>query len=221
MPARASTHHEASHALTEVGPSATSARASAHSRDASAEPRLSPTRTRATWKPRVGNEDVDLFACARCGQVYVGLGSTAAGVETDKWRSVIMQPPYAGSPCPTCCGEAAAPVAFAPVQPADVGYAVNFLGGMDANRLVLSWTIGAPKPQLIVVKTFTGILQRSLSPHEIAQRSAVFPLADEDAYCYCDLDPCEHCVASCKRGFAVYVVCEDGSALRLPCGKWQ
>ena len=192
---------------------------STYPQDVSAGARLSPTRTRATWKPRIGDEDVPLFTCATCGRTYVGLGSAPAQIMTDQWRSVIMQPPYAQVGQPTCCGQPVQPTTLRSTRATAVGYTIDFLGGMDNNRLVLSWTAEASEPRCIVVKTLTGIMQRLLSPCETAQRHAVFALADEDAYCYCDLDPCEHCVANCKRGFVIYALCEDGESLRLTCGR--
>ncbi len=193
-------------------------RATSSSR-ACAPPRLSPTRTRATWKPRVDEADVALYRCPRCESLLMGLGSAAAQVETDLWRSAIMRAPYgeasggAHARCPRCGGSPVQPMAFRSACAADEGFSFAFTGGIDANRLTLSWEDAENGPALVVLKTFTG-LQTRPRPRGGA---ATFPLADEDAYCYCDLDPCEQCVARCKRGFKLYVVRADGEALRFAC----
>lgn len=175
---------------------------------------LSPTRTRATWKPRVDEADVPVYRCARCGRVLVALGAAAASVETDLWRSTIVRSPYAEPACASCASrppDVLQPVTFRAARAADEGFSYAFTGGMDANRLTLSWDGAAPA--LVVLKTFTGLQLHPL-PHGGA---TTFPLADEDAYCYCDLDPCEQCVARCKRGFRLYVLRADGAGLRFLC----
>lgn len=186
---------------------------------ACAPQRLSPTRTRATWKPRVDEADVPVYRCARCGRVLVAVGAAAASVDTDLWRSTIVRSPYAEPACASCVSCASCspdllqPVAFRAACAADEGFSYAFTGGMDANRLTLSWAPETPAPTLAVLKTFTG-LQVADAPRG---RAVTFFLADEDAYCYCDLDPCEWCVARCKRGFKLYVLRADGAGLRFLC----
>lgn len=178
-----------------------------------ASARLSPTRTRATWKPRVDEADVPVYRCARCGRIFVGLGSEAADVETDLWRSTIVRSPYAEQSCSACASSSLAPVTFRAASAAEEGLSYAFSGGMDANRLTLSWNSEEAAPVLAVLKTFTG-LQVAHAPRG---RKTTFYLADEDAYCYCDLDPCEWCVARCKRGFKLYVLRTDGEGMRFLC----
>lgn len=163
--------------------------------------------------------DIALYRCPRCGSLLMGLGSAAARVDVDLWRSVIVRAPYGEdgggvhAACARCGDGPVQPVAFRSACAADEGFSFAFTGGMDANRLTLAWEDGAGDPALVVLKTFTG-LQARPRPRGGA---AVFPLADEDAYCYCDLDPCEQCVARCKRGFKLYVVRADGEGLRFAC----
>lgn len=175
--------------------------------------RLSPTRTRATWKPRVDETDVPVYRCARCGRVLVALGAAAASVDTDLWRSTIVRSPYAEPACASCSPDILQPVTFRAACSADEGFSYVFTGGMDANRLTLSWEPETPAPALAVLKTFTGLQVTDAA----RDRAFTFFLADEDAYCYCDLDPCEQCVARCKRGFRLYVLRADGVGLRFLC----
>lgn len=148
----------------------------------------------------------------------MGLGSSAPQVDTDLWRSAIVRSPYGAidashNECPSCGSAGMQLVAFRDACAADEGFSYVFTGGMNANLLTLSWSNETPDPVFIVLKTFTG-LQTRPRPRG---RSVAFPLADEDAYCYCDLDPCEWCVARCKRGFKLYVACSDGKGLRFSC----
>ncbi len=148
----------------------------------------------------------------------MGLGNSAPQIDTDLWRSAIVRSPYGAidashGECPSCGSAGMQLVAFRDACAADEGFSYVFTGGMDANLLTLSWSNETPDPVFIVLKTFTG-LQTRPRPRG---RSVAFPLADEDAYCYCDLDPCEWCVARCKRGFKLYVACSDGKGLRFSC----
>lgn len=157
-----------------------------------------------------------VYRCARCGRILVALGAAAASVDADLWRSAIVRSPYAAPACASCAScspDVLQPVAFRPACAADEGFSYAFTGGMDANKLTLSWEPDAPAPALAVLKTFTG-LQTAVAPRG---RALTFFLADEDAYCYCDLDPCEWCVARCKRGFKLYVLRADGTGLRFLC----
>ena len=155
-----------------------------------------------------------VYRCARCGRVLVAVGAAAASVDTGLWRSTIVRSPYAAPACASCSPDLLQPVAFRAACAADEGFSYAFTGGMDANRLTLSWTPETPAPALAVLKTFTG-LQVADAPRG---RAVTFFLADEDAYCYCDLDPCEWCVARCKRGFRLYELRADGACLRFLCG---
>ena len=44
----------------------------------------------------------------------------------------------------------------------------------------------------------------------------VFGLAGEDAYAYCDKDPCVECTFRCKRGFGLYYYFEELGVVYLP-----
>lgn len=44
---------------------------------------------------------------------------------------------------------------------------------------------------------------------------AVFALAEEDSYVYCDREVCQVCKFNCKRGFAVFAYCNQHGLWRL------
>jgi hypothetical protein len=78
-------------------------------------------------------------------------------------------------------------------------------------------------PEWIYLKTFTGgylkyVMEGKHSP-------MVFALADTDAFCYCDEDPCLECVFRCKRGFIIYVYDRQTGLVAVPLDKmnaqWQ
>ena len=54
----------------------------------------------------------------------------------------------------------------------------------------------------LYLKTFTGGYMKYIGPGK--RSPCVFALADEDAFSYCDEDPCLECTFWCKRGFVVY-----------------
>ncbi|MCL5457334.1 hypothetical protein M3M33_01475 [Loigolactobacillus coryniformis] len=54
----------------------------------------------------------------------------------------------------------------------------------------------------VCLLTFTGFQFKYVSNN--SKQKLLFALADEDAYCYCDKNPCEECRFKCKNGFAVY-----------------
>lgn len=57
----------------------------------------------------------------------------------------------------------------------------------------------------IYLYTFQGGQIKYLKPS--MQPSAIFALADDDAYVYCDSEVCEECFFKCKRGFTIFAYC--------------
>lgn len=190
---------------------------------------LSPTRTKSTWKPRV--EEGDLGFLPYDGGVALWLGDRAACLKKDNWRSPIFSLP--------CCdalpvladqedegtnGEGfAEPIEprrleKAPVDsPAQLRYRLT--GGFDSAALEVYWETGegTAVPQWVALKSYTGIQVKYPTPGK--RPPLVFALADEDAYCYCDLDPCQECVANCKRGFILYAYYGEGDLVQLFVGR--
>ena len=96
----------------------------------------------------------------------------------------------------------------------DITYQIT--GGYNDNAVRVSWKMKpyGRHPEWIYLKTFTGgylkyVMEGKHSP-------MVFALADTDAFCYCDEDPCLECVFRCKRGFIIYVYDRQTGLVAVP-----
>ena len=59
---------------------------------------FSPTRTHATWKPRVTAAHVPFFRCKTCGHVFAALDHGGEiTLRNDGERSLIKEPPYSNA----------------------------------------------------------------------------------------------------------------------------
>lgn len=59
----------------------------------------------------------------------------------------------------------------------------------------------------VCLLTFTGFQFKYV--YKNSKNKLLFALADEDAYCYCDSDPCAECRFKCKNGFSVFAYWRD------------
>lgn len=164
--------------------------------EASEKYRFGPLRSRATRKPFVTCPSVDFFRCKKCGAVL----SSYTGVLTS---------------LPICCGTSLERLEFlTPDKNLDLSYTV--IGGLNENAIKVSWNNchNLPHPEWIYLRSFTGgqikYLQKNRRP------PVLFALADEDAYAYCDKDPCGECTFRCKRGFELYFYYPELGLFRLP-----
>ena len=84
----------------------------------------------------------------------------------------------------------------------------DVVGGFDQNALRVFWKVREDgcEPRWIALKTFTGMQLKYVLPGK--RPPLVFALGDEDAYAYCDEDPCVSCTFHCKRGFELYAYVE-------------
>lgn len=88
-------------------------------------------------------------------------------------------------------------------------------GGFESNSL--SVTVGQPAHPMTLqhhiawmyLHTFQGGQLKFMVPGE--ESTAMFALADKDAYVYCDRAVCKgrDCKFNCKRGFCVWVYCNQ------------
>ncbi len=169
----------------------------------------SPTRTHATWKPRIAVDDVPLFCCPTCGAVYVGASNGSRLHYTGSGRTLLGQPPYQGMKAPICA-ECGAPMKrLVPIDahelPEGITVDFQFCGGFNSNCVKVSWHIAdRNRYQLewVLLKTFTGTQLKYV--HEKKYSPLTFAFADEDAYCYCNSDPCKECTFRCKSGMCAY-----------------
>lgn len=159
-----------------------------------AERRVGPCRYLAASKPRKTRPDVNFYRCRRCGRLLAG------------W-------PAPGGGDLQCCGETMerlepVPAAELP-EPRQLNYEI--LGGPNENAVRAVWT--GPPPDWLYLETFRGGQYLEPGPRD---RRAVFALAGEDAYAYCDKDPCEECGFRCKNGFVLYGWWPDTGLTALP-----
>ena len=89
-------------------------------------------------------------------------------------------------------------------------------GSQNENAIKAYWECDDPeeKPLWVWLRTFTGGQLKYLSPKK--RSPLLFGLADEDAYAYCDKDPCVECTFRCKRGFELFYYFPKRGVLRLP-----
>lgn len=92
----------------------------------------------------------------------------------------------------------------------------DIVGGFARNAVRVFWEAKDEdhSPRWIGLQTLTGMQLKWVSSRK--HSSAVFALAGEDAYSYCDKDPCETCPFRCKRGFTVFALLENERLIALP-----
>lgn len=181
---------------------------------------FSPTRTHATWKPRVTSAHVPYYRCSECGAVVQGIdGSVDNSMTNDGERSLIFEPSYAHIDYSlSCCGKPMEKLtALSAAEVAD-RFKINYqiMGGMNNNCVKIDWRSidSSCKPRWFALKTFTGIMTKYVQPKKWPP--IVFALADEDAFAYCDKDPCVECTFRCKRGMEIYTYVDNIGLVVLP-----
>lgn len=178
-----------------------------------AERTYSITRTRATWKPRVTEDDLPFFQCSSCGRVHLGLTGSLPGVFSGGLRNPLAEPPYARDLQDEdgCCAKDLPRMPFVELENLPKGLKLDYriLGGFNNNAIECSWEVSNERfaVRWAALKTFTGSQMKYVLPKK--RSPLLFALADEDAYVYCDESPCLECTFMCKRGFVLYVGIED------------
>lgn len=179
----------------------------------------SATRTKATWKPRVIDVDPPLFRCAACGAVFLGVAGNRPASFSGTGRTLVGEPPYAHlDAASSCCGRPMERLRAVDAEELPPGIELDYaiVGGYNNNAVKLSWRIEREGCSLswAALKTFTGVQLSYVMPKK--RSPLVFALADEDAYAYCDEDPCLECIFMCKRGFVFLAYVEGFGLVRLP-----
>ena len=184
------------------------------------EREFSATRSKAAWKPRVTESDVPFFRCPTCGQVYQGV-TTGAEIElSGEGTSKVVELPYQNMAAPHCssCQTDMERIPLVDVEdlPEGVKLDFQFRGGFNANCVKVKWSIKMGLPytlEWVALKTFTGTQLKYVTPKKYSPLT--FAFADEDAYCYCDSDPCEECMFRCKYGMAAYAFLNGIGLVRM------
>lgn len=162
-----------------------------------------PLRSRAARKPWPECPDIAIYRCNRCGKLYQGLGYDMPAQE------------------PVCCDafmEWLKPLQVGNVLP-EINVDYKIVGGFNQSAVQVFWETKQPedKPEWVLLKTFTGSYIKYVTSGK--RPPMVFPLADEDAYVYCDRSTCQECVFRCKRGFIIYLYTKTRGLLEVPLEK--
>lgn len=168
-----------------------------------------PRRSRATRKPSVYCPETTFYRCRLCGRMVQRLDWGGEGDDL------------------TCCAAPMERLAFCPPEKLPDGVTLDYriVGGYNDNTVELFWTSARPEVHLewAYLRTFTGGCLKY--PPKGKRPPMIFPLADEDAYAYCDQTPCLECVFRCKRGFILYVALSGVGVVELPIDRmnpyWQ
>lgn len=167
------------------------------------EQEFGPRRSRTARKPWPECPDIVIYRCSHCGRLYQGLGY--AGAEQEQ----------------LCC---TAPLKqLQPLQPEDLWPEISvdykIVGGFNQSAVQVFWATKQPadKPEWVLLQTFTGGYLKYVTAGK--QPPLVFPLADEDAYVYCDRNICRECIFRCKRGFSIYLYIKTKGLVVVPLEK--
>lgn len=155
-------------------------------------------RHRAIKKPAVECPPIRFFRCRKCGNLFSSMSVLGDGS------------------LPVCCNEAMEELIPKPADTfEDIKLSYRIFGSLNENAIKATWECEDwnEKPVWIWLRTFTGGQLKYVS--ERKRSPLLFGLADEDAYAYCDKDPCVECTFRCKRGFGLYYYFEKRGLLYL------
>lgn len=182
----------------------------------------SPTRTKASWKPRIAEGDPGFFSVD--GVTVMPLGGAEAVSFLEPGRAPLAQLPYQAC---AMLGEPlsaeAQPLLNLDALPEGAALTYRIVGGYDANAVEVRWTLpphatGPTGESLqlswVMLRTFTGLQVKYPLPGK--RPPLVFALADEDAYVYCDEPQCRECTFRCKQGFTLYAAIAGLGIVRVP-----
>ncbi|MGJ7920041.1 hypothetical protein [Neobacillus sp. LXY-4] len=167
------------------------------------EKEFGPLRSRASRKPWPECPDIVIYSCYHCNRLYQGLAYEVPQQE------------------PVCCDvsmERLKPLSLDEVLP-EINVDYQIVGGHNQNAVQVFWetTLPSDNPEWVLLKTFSGGYMKYVTSKK--RPPMVFPLADEDAYVYCDESPCLQCVFRCKRGFIIYVYIKSRGLIMVPLEK--
>jgi len=152
--------------------------------------RIGPCRYLAASKPLIQRPPVSFYHCPICGTVLKGTFPDGKVCEI------------------LCCGTKAERLLPKPADDGTLRY--DIVGGLNENCLRVFWE--GKNPDWLYLETFTGGQHMDIKKRP----PAVFALAGEDAYAYCDKDPCVKCSFRCKNGFVLYAWYEGEGLYSLP-----
>lgn len=160
--------------------------------------RFGHLRCKEIKKPSVQCPEIRFFHCEKCGNLLSTM--------TD------------GNKAPSCCGQSMKeliPHKAEEFEP-DIKLSYTIFGSLNENAIKAVWECQNfnEKPLWVWLRTFTGGQLKYTTPRK--RSPLLFGLADEDAYAYCDKDPCVECTFRCKRGFGLYYYFKDRGLIYVP-----
>lgn len=177
---------------------------------------FSVTRSHATTKPRVSCEDLPFYH-PHLGSVALGLAGSGPSRLGGEIRTPTAEPAYLDFFSENE-EEKESAVSFVALEdlPECVSVDYKFVGSFNNNALKVSWDIRSDEYAIdwVAVKTFTGIQVKYVIPKK--HSPLVFAFADEDAFAYCDKDPCIECKFRCKAGMVAYIAVRNLGIVRMP-----
>lgn len=178
---------------------------------------IGPTRTKATWKPRVSEEPLRFYECPKCGTIYTMHDSHQEISAPGRGRDKILIPPLqAPEHAPECCGAEMQLLPFLDAEEIAETFEMDYqiVGGVNMNAIKVKWFTKDSNlvPRWVTIKTFTGSQTKYIMPDKFSP--LIFALADEDAFTYCHDNPCHECVFRCKSGFEIYMYVEGLGIIR-------
>lgn len=162
-------------------------------------------RSRETTKPKVVCPEIYFYECQNCKSTMLIIGNS-----TDEFKY--------------CCSNKMKRLDSINAEEIKDKILINYriVGGFNDNAIEVSWKIVEEKEhdsiEWIYIKTFTGGQLKYVT--DPTKTSFIFALADEDAYVYCDEDPCLECTFRCKRGFEIYAYLKS-SLIKIPIERMQ
>lgn len=168
-----------------------------------AEQEFGPLRSKAARKPWPECPDIVIYRCSHCGRL-----NQALGYNMTSQKLVCCETPM----------EQLKSRHLEDVFP-EINVDYKIIGGFNQSAVQVFWETKRQedKPEWVLLKTFTGGYIKYLTPKK--QPPMVFPLSDEDAYVYCDRNPCQQCLFRCKRGFIIYMYIKTRGLLEFPLEK--
>ncbi len=160
--------------------------------------RFGHLRCRETKKPSVFAPSVHIMRCSVCGNIIFAMGENCGNMDCCSMPMEVME------------------LHSAEEFQGEIQLSYLIFGSLNENAIKAVWECKNPleKPVWIWLRTFSGGQLKYLKSGK--RSPVIFGLADEDAYAYCDKDPCVECTFRCKRGFGLYFYFEHRGIIYVP-----
>lgn len=177
--------------------------------------KFSITRTRASFKPRVSEEDLPFYR-DDAGVTLLGLSGSRTTELTGSGSTEVRHLPYSTlDEEATSDGKSPEPILSEADLPDGITLDYQINGGFNNNCIIVTWNDTAEhRVEWVCMKTFTGMQLKYALPKK--RNKMIFALADEDAFAYCNKEPCVECGFRCKSGFEIYALVRGIGIVRKP-----